>query len=89
MLWIDGQTYIERDNSCMFTSDATDVPTYGRKEHKVEVLIIRLIKEEWELLLSSANQVASKSFNESYAGMIFIYSYFIIDEGNLGKNFLN
>jgi hypothetical protein len=89
MLCLVGQPYIERENSCMFASVATDVVAYGRKQHKDEVLIIRLIKEAWELLLSSANQVASNSFNGSYAGMSFIYSYCIIDEGNLGKNFLS
>jgi hypothetical protein len=54
----------------MIASVATNVVAYGGKQHKVEVLIIRLIKEAWELLLLSANQVASKLFNGSYAGMI-------------------
>ena len=58
MLWLVGKPYTERDNSCMFSSVVTDVVSYGRKQQKVEVLIIRLIKEAWELLLSLANQVA-------------------------------
>jgi hypothetical protein len=37
----------------MFASVATNVVSYRRKQHKVEVWIIRLIIEAWELLLLS------------------------------------
>ena len=32
-------------------------------------------KEEWELLLSSSNQVTSNFFNGSYAGKFFSWNY--------------
>jgi len=73
----------------MFASIVDDVVAYGRKQDKAEVLIIILIKEAWELLLSSANQVASNLFNGSYEGKYFIKLCCIIDEGNLGKNSLS
>jgi hypothetical protein len=73
----------------MFASVATNVAAYRRKQHKDEEWIISLIIEAWELLLLSTIQVALNSFNGSYAGMSFMYSYCIIDEGNLGKNFLS
>jgi hypothetical protein len=72
----------------MYASVATNVATYRRKQHKAEEWIISLIIEAWELLLLSAIQVALNLFNGSYACMSFMYSYCIIDEGNLGKNFL-
>jgi hypothetical protein len=62
------------------------VVAYGRKQQKSEVLIIRPIKEEWEILLSSTNQVESNSFKGNYAGKYFIKLCCIIVEGNLGKN---
>ena len=72
----------ERDNSCMITSATTVVVAYGGKQQKDEVLIIRLIKEAWELLLLSTNQLASKLFNDNYACMSFMYFCCIIIEGN-------
>jgi len=56
----------------MFSSVATDVFAYGRKQQTVEVLITRLIKEAGELLLLSTIQVALNSFNGSYASKYFI-----------------
>ena len=73
----------------MYANAPTNVATYRRKQHKVEEWIISLIIEARDILLLLAIQVALNSFNGSYASMSFIYSYFIIDEGNLGKNFLN
>jgi hypothetical protein len=72
----------------MYASDDTNVATYRMKQHKVEEWIIGLIIEAWELLLLSSIQVALNSFNDSYASMSLMYSYCIIDYGNLGKNFL-
>jgi hypothetical protein len=66
----------------MIASVVDDVVAYGRKQQKVEVLIIRLIKETWELLLLLANQVASNLFNGNYAGMNFMYLCCKIVEGN-------
>jgi hypothetical protein len=71
----------------MLASVATNVATYRRKQHKAKEWIISLIIEAWDILLLSTIQVELNSFNGSYAGMIFMYSYCIIDEGNLGKNF--
>jgi hypothetical protein len=44
MLWLVGQPYTERENSCMFASVVDDVVAYGRKQQKDGMLIIRLIK---------------------------------------------
>jgi hypothetical protein len=70
----------------MFASVATNVVAYRRKEHKYEEWITSLKIEAWEILLLSTIQVALNSFNGSYAGMSFMYSYCIIDEWNLVKN---
>jgi hypothetical protein len=43
MLWLVGTT--KGKNSCMFASVVDDVVAYGRKQQKVEVLVISLIKE--------------------------------------------
>jgi hypothetical protein len=56
----------------MVASVANNVVAYRRKQQKVEVWIIRLITEAWELLLLSASQVALNLFNGSYAGMSFM-----------------
>jgi hypothetical protein len=56
----------------MISSVATNFVAYGGKQYKVEVLIIKIIKEAWELLLLSANKVASKLFNGNYACMILM-----------------
>jgi hypothetical protein len=39
----------------MFSSASIDVVAYGRKQQQDELLIIRLIKEAWELILSLVN----------------------------------
>jgi hypothetical protein len=43
MLWLVGTT--KGKNACMFASVVGDVVAYGRKQQKVEVLVISLIKE--------------------------------------------
>ena len=57
----------------MFASVADDVDAYGRKQQKGEVFVIILIKEAWNLLLSSTNHVTSNSFNGNYAGKYFYF----------------
>jgi hypothetical protein len=57
----------------MFASFVDDVVSNGRKKYKDEVLVIRLIKEAWKLLMSSTNQVASNSFNDSYVSKYFSF----------------
>jgi hypothetical protein len=47
----------------MFANVATNVDAYRRKQYKVEVWIIRIIIEAWELLFLSDIQVALNSFN--------------------------
>jgi hypothetical protein len=39
----------------MFSSVVDDVVSYGRKQQKVGMFIIKMIKEAWKLLLSSSN----------------------------------
>ena len=57
----------------MFASLADNVVAHGRKQKKVGMLNYKAGKEAWELLLSSANQVALNSFNGSHAGKYFSF----------------
>jgi hypothetical protein len=58
----------------MAASVANNVVAYRRKQQKVEVWIIRLITEAWELLLLSASQVALNLFN----GKLCRYEFYVI-----------
>jgi hypothetical protein len=52
-------------NYCVIASVANNVVAYGRKKLNIEVLIIGMIKEAWELLLLLGNQVASNYLMEN------------------------
>jgi hypothetical protein len=47
----------------MVASVVNNVVAYRRKQHKVEVWIIRIVIEAWEILLLSTIHVALNSFN--------------------------
>ena len=57
----------------MFPSVADDIVASGRKKQEAGMLIIRLIKEAWKILLSSAIQVTLNSFNDIYIGNYFSF----------------
>ena len=73
----------------MVSSVYNNVVAYRRKEWKVEVWIIRIKTEAWEILWLSSIQVELNLFNDNYESMSFTYFYCIIAKGNFGKNFLN